>query len=98
MKSHEYFIDCIARKKQNSNNDNKVSKKMESCRCITFSIDGKRIYTGGSSGSLCCIDSQRICTFTNTNDDTSTTKDIILFQIDNAIQKEKVADKNSIVF
>lgn len=41
-------------------------KKTASCRTVEFSVDGQRIYTGGSAGDLCCIDAERICKFSTT--------------------------------
>lgn len=34
-----------------------------SCKCVAFSVDGTKIYTGGSHGDLCAVDAERACTF-----------------------------------
>mmetsp|Transcript_17181 Transcript_17181/g.37583 ORF Transcript_17181/g.37583 Transcript_17181/m.37583 type:complete len:522 (+) Transcript_17181:115-1680(+) len=35
-----------------------------SCKCVAFSPDGTKIYTGGSPyGDLCAVDAERACTF-----------------------------------
>ena len=38
-------------------------KKHASCRAVEFSLDGERLYTGGSAGDLCCVDAERVSTF-----------------------------------
>jgi hypothetical protein len=37
--------------------------KQAACRAVSFSIDGQRIYTGGSAGDLVCSDAERCCNF-----------------------------------
>ena len=47
-------------------NDKSPSKKKPtaSCKCVAFSPDGTKIYTGGSPyGDLCAVDAERACTF-----------------------------------
>jgi WD40 repeat protein len=39
--------------------------KQASCRAVSFSGDGQRIYTGGSAGDLCGVDAERACTFSS---------------------------------
>jgi hypothetical protein len=41
----------------------KNKQKSESCRAVSFSSDGTRLYTGGSAGGLCAMDAERVCTF-----------------------------------
>lgn len=49
------------------NYDNKSRSKNSptaSCKCVAFSPDGSKIYTGGSPyGDLCAVDAERACTF-----------------------------------
>jgi WD40 repeat protein len=39
--------------------------KQAACRAVSFSMDGQRIYTGGSAGDLCAVDAERVCTFSD---------------------------------
>ena len=45
----------------------KDGKKQQSasCRAVCFSLDGQRIYSGGSAGDLCAINAERACTFSS---------------------------------
>eukprot|EP00339_Tiarina_fusa_P009952 CAMPEP_0117033974 /NCGR_PEP_ID=MMETSP0472-20121206/24237_1 /TAXON_ID=693140 ORGANISM="Tiarina fusus, Strain LIS" /NCGR_SAMPLE_ID=MMETSP0472 /ASSEMBLY_ACC=CAM_ASM_000603 /LENGTH=441 /DNA_ID=CAMNT_0004743045 /DNA_START=51 /DNA_END=1376 /DNA_ORIENTATION=- len=42
-----------------------TKQKLESCRAVSFSTDGTRLYTGGSAGGLCAMDAERACTFSS---------------------------------
>ena len=50
-----------------SNNKNKHKNNKGSCKCVAFSLDGTKIYTGGSYGDLCAVDAERACNFSATN-------------------------------
>lgn len=76
-----------------SNYDNKsLSKKspIASCKCVAFSPDGSKIYTGGSPyGDLCAVDAERACTFSTDY------KNEPLWRINSATASTDIRDVNS---
>lgn len=73
-------------------NDKSMSKKspIASCKCVAFSTDGTKIYTGGSPyGDLCAVDAERACTF-STDD-----KNEPLWRIKSATASTDIRDNNS---
>jgi WD40 repeat protein len=56
--------------------------KQASCRAVSFSTDGQRIYTGGSAGDLVAIDAERACTFSSSQSQ----KKSVLWRIDDAAE------------
>jgi WD40 repeat protein len=71
-----------------SNNSSKRSLSA-SCKCVAFSHDGAKIYTGGSPfGDLCAVDAERACTF-STED-----KNKPMWRIKSATASTDVRDDN----
>ena len=46
----------------------KITTKPASCRAISFSPDGEKIYTGGSAGDMTALDSSRVCSFSSNSE------------------------------
>mmetsp|Transcript_12031 Transcript_12031/g.28529 ORF Transcript_12031/g.28529 Transcript_12031/m.28529 type:complete len:526 (+) Transcript_12031:55-1632(+) len=75
-----------------SNYKEKLSSKKyltTSCKCVAFSPDGTKIYTGGSYGDLCAVDAERACTFSTTD------KNKPLWRINSAAASIDRRNKNS---
>lgn len=73
-------------------NDKSPSKKkpVASCKCVAFSPDGTKIYTGGSPyGDLCAVDAERACTFSTEK------KHQPLWRINSATASTDIRDKNN---
>ena len=79
--------------KSKNSKDNKKQKKVESCRSIAFSTsdNGKRIFTGGSSGSFCCTDSEIVCTFS------AQPQKSLLWKVDNGTTLNETSSTNPLV-
>lgn len=74
----------------NYNNKSPSKKKtVVSCKCVAFSPDGTKIYTGGSPyGDLCAVDAERACTFSTDE------KNKPLWRMSSATASTDIRDKN----
>ncbi len=88
---YESLLSSLSLHSASNYNDKSPSKKrpVASCKCVAFSPDGTKIYTGGSPyGDLCAVDAERACTF-STQD-----KSKPLWRIKSATASTEIRDKN----
>jgi WD40 repeat protein len=71
LSSTAIHTQLIPNNKKNNTTSGEEFKKA-SCRAVLFShhnTSEQRLYTGGSAGDLCCMDGERVCTFSADHDD-----------------------------